>query len=101
MIRQALAGRRIAVTGSTGFLGTAVVERLLRAVPDCSLVLLVRAGRRTSAAQRVQREILRNDAFDNLRSILGSTFDEEMARRITVIAGDVSTRRPRPRRRRP
>ena len=41
--------------------------------------------------QRVQREILRNDAFDNLRSILGTTFDEEMARRITVIAGDVSS----------
>jgi HAD superfamily hydrolase (TIGR01490 family) len=91
MIKQALAGRRIAVTGSTGFLGTAVVERLLRAVPDCSLVLLVRSGRRTSAAQRVQREILRNDAFDNLRSILGSTFDEDMARRVTVISGDVST----------
>ena len=66
MIQQALAGRRIAVTGSTGFLGTAVVERLLRAVPDCHLVLLVRSGRRTSAAQRVQREIIRNDAFDAL-----------------------------------
>ncbi len=91
MIEQALAGRRIAVTGSTGFLGTAVVERLLRSVPECSLVLLVRAGRRTSAQQRVQREILRNDAFDKLREILGSEFDEAMARRITVISGDVST----------
>ncbi len=91
MIQQALAGRRIAVTGSTGFLGTAVVERLLRAVPDCSLVLLVRSGRRTSAAQRVQREVLRNDAFDNLRSILGEAFEEDIARRVTVISGDVST----------
>ena len=91
MIQQALAGRRIAVTGSTGFLGTAVVERLLRAVPDCTLVLLVRSGRRTSAAQRVQREIIRNDAFDALRSILGDRFDEEIARRVTVISGDVST----------
>ena len=91
MIREALAGRRIAVTGSTGFLGTAIVERLLRAVPDCSLVLLVRSGRRTSAAQRVQREILRNDAFDHLRELLGDRFDEEIARRVTVITGDVST----------
>jgi HAD superfamily hydrolase (TIGR01490 family) len=91
MIREALAGRRIAVTGSTGFLGTAVVERLLRAVPDCSLVLLVRSGRRTSAVQRVQREILRNDAFDHLRELLGERFDEEIARRVTVITGDVST----------
>ena len=91
MIADALAGKRIFVTGSTGFLGTAVVERLLRAVPDCSLVLLVRSGRRTTAAQRVQREILRNDAFDNLRAILGDRFDDDMARRVTVVSGDVST----------
>jgi alcohol-forming fatty acyl-CoA reductase len=50
VIAEALAGKRIAVTGSTGFLGTAIVEKLLRSVPDCELVLLVRAGRRTTAA---------------------------------------------------
>ena len=42
VIHEQLGGKRIAVTGSTGFLGTALVERLLRSVPDCSLVLLVR-----------------------------------------------------------
>ena len=66
MIAESLAGKRIAVTGATGFLGTALVERFLRAVPGCELVLLVRAGRRSSALQRVQREVLRNDAFDRL-----------------------------------
>jgi HAD superfamily hydrolase (TIGR01490 family) len=92
VIAEALAGRRIAVTGSTGFVGTALVERLLRAVPDCEIVLLVRPGRRTTAAQRVQREILRNDAFDSLRRDWGAErFAEEGARRITVVAGDVGT----------
>ena len=67
MIADSLAGRRIAITGSTGFVGTALVERLLRGVPGCELVLLVRPGRRASAAQRVAREVLRNDAFDRLR----------------------------------
>jgi len=38
MISEQLAGRRIAITGSTGFVGTALVERLLRAAPDCELV---------------------------------------------------------------
>ena len=33
MIAEGLRGKRIAVTGATGFLGTALVERLLRAVP--------------------------------------------------------------------
>ena len=67
MIAEALAGKRIAVTGSTGFVGTALVERLLRGVPGCELVLLVRAGKRTTAADRVKREILKNNAFDRLR----------------------------------
>ena len=76
MLREALAGRRIAVTGATGFLGTALVERLLRSVPDCRVVLLVRPGRR-GAAERVRREILRNDCFDRLpRASCGDRFDE-------------------------
>ena len=37
---------RILVTGATGFLGTALVERLLRSVPDCEVVVLVRPTRR-------------------------------------------------------
>jgi HAD superfamily hydrolase (TIGR01490 family) len=90
VITEALAGQRIAVTGATGFLGTALVERLLRSVPDTRLVLLVRPGRRSSAARRVEREILRNDAFDRLRAELGDYFDAVMATRIEVVSGDVA-----------
>ncbi len=91
VIADALDGVRIAVTGATGFLGTALVERLLRSVPGCELALIVRSGRRTVAAERVKREILRNDAFDRLREELGSPgFDEMVSRRIHVIDGDMS-----------
>ncbi len=94
MIAESLAGKRIAITGATGFVGTALVERLLRAVPDCELVLLVRPGRRSIAAERVRKELLKNDAFDLLRKNLKDTaedFDSMCARRIVTIAGDVST----------
>ncbi|MEM9516877.1 MAG: HAD-IB family phosphatase [Actinomycetota bacterium] len=89
-IVAALSGKRIAITGATGFVGTALVERLLRAIPDCQLVLLIRDGQRTKAARRTQREILRNDAFDRLRSEHPDDFDEAVASRITTIAGDVT-----------
>ena len=95
VIAEALAGKRIAITGSTGFVGTALVERLLRSVPDCELILLVRDSTRTRAAARVQKELLKNDAFDRLREHCAApgspeTFAELTARRITTITGDVS-----------
>ncbi len=87
-----LAGTRIAITGSTGFLGTALVERLLRSVPECELVLLVRPGKRSTPAQRARREIFRNNAFDRLLNDLGKTeFWAMIERRVTIVAGDVGT----------
>jgi fatty acyl-CoA reductase len=90
VIAESLSGKRIAITGATGFVGTALVERLLRSVPGCELVLLVRDGKRTSAATRVKREILGNDAFDRLRAEHGDAFENAVSTRITTIAGDVS-----------
>lgn len=92
MIAEELAGKRIAITGGTGFVGTALIERLLRSVPGCRLVLLVRPGKRTSVDERVRREIFKNNAFDRLRRELGKDeFETMVAERVAVIAGDVST----------
>ena len=86
VIAEALAGKRIAVTGATGFVGTALVERLLRGVPDCELVLLVRAGKRTTAAAAgaagdPQERRLRPAARPS--SAARTAFDEMTARRVT------------------
>ena len=91
MIADQLNGRRVAITGSTGFLGTALVERLLRSAPGCNLVLLLRPGRMRTVEQRARREIFKNDAFDRLRADLGDDFDAMIERRVTVIRGDVGT----------
>jgi len=89
-IEGALAGQRIAITGTTGFLGTNLVERILREIPDTHLVLLVRPGRR-GAQQRVDREILRNDCFDRLREMWGADeFKQIAASRITAVAADIT-----------
>ena len=104
MIAEALAGKRIAITGRTGFVGTALVERLLRGVPDCELVLLVRDGKRTPAARAGPARDLQEQ---RLRPPAGRSCAEPAARRstrwppgaITTIAGDVSTDGLGPRRR--
>jgi alcohol-forming fatty acyl-CoA reductase len=93
MIAEALDGTRIAITGGTGFVGTALIERLLRAVPGCELVLLVRSGKRHDAAERVRREVFKNDAFDRLRDMCAQgeeSFAAMTARRVRTISGDVS-----------
>jgi alcohol-forming fatty acyl-CoA reductase len=90
-VRDALAGKRFFITGATGFLGTALVERLLRSIPDCQVVLLIRPGRRSTPLQRATKEILKNDCFDRLRSEYGDRFDAEAAARVTAVAGDVGT----------
>ena len=94
MISERLAGKRIAITGSTGFVGTALVERLLRSAPRCELVLLVRPSKRHDPAERVRREIFKNNAFDRLKAQLNDTtepFAAMVARRVHAIGGDVST----------
>ena len=89
MLREALAGRRIAITGATGFLGTALAERVLRCLPETEVVVIVRPGRR-GARERVERDLLRNNCFDRLRGQLGDGFAREAARRVLPLAGDVT-----------
>ncbi len=51
--------------------------------------MLVRPTRRSDAAARLAREVVRNDCFDRLRSELGERFDDEVATRLVAVAGDV------------
>src|SRR5688500_609428 len=92
MTAEPLAGRRIAITGGTGLRRPALIERLLRNVPGCQLVLLIRPGRRSTVEQRAKREIFGNNAFDRLREALGrDAFEQMVEDRVTPIAGDVGS----------
>ena len=85
-----LSGKRILLTGVTGFLGQVIFERLLGDVPGGEIVLLVRSQTGSSSRERVEY-LFRKPAFDVLRARLGedglrALLDE----RATVIDGDFS-----------
>jgi alcohol-forming fatty acyl-CoA reductase len=89
-VRASLAGRRMLLTGATGFVGEALLERVLSDLPETTVALLVRGKPGATARQRVE-QLLAKPAFGALRERLG---EDGVARvleeRIEVLDGDLS-----------
>jgi HAD superfamily hydrolase (TIGR01490 family) len=81
-----LAGQRVFLTGVTGFVGEALLERMLGDLPDTRLVVLIRARSGATAADRL-RQLLDKPAFARLRE-RGPV--EDLLARIEVIEGDLA-----------
>ena len=95
-IAQALAGKRVLVTGVTGFVGEALLERILHDLPDTSVVVVVRARGGQTADQRV-RHLLTKPAFGRLRARDGdAAVDALVGTRITVLEGELPDVPPLP-----
>ena len=91
MIADALKGKTILVTGSTGFLGKSIVEKCLRSIPDIGRInLAIRSSARRPAAERLEREVLSSPAFKRLKDELGEeAFANLAAARLGVIEIDL------------
>ncbi|HEY6711043.1 MAG TPA: SDR family oxidoreductase, partial [Rubrobacter sp.] len=90
MLGEAYKDKKILLTGGTGFLGTALIEKILRSLPDLGrLYLLVRHSRGKSAADRFERDVLGATAFRGLREKLGDDFEDYVSKKVRVLEGDV------------
>ena len=79
------------LTGATGFLGQATLERVLASYPDTRITLLVRGRSGSSAEERVAR-LLRLPVFDRWRERLGEQAAEaEVRDRVRVLDADLGT----------
>ena len=88
-IEEALAGQRILLTGVTGFVGEALLERILFDLPETQVVVVVRARGGMNAEQRV-RHLLTKAAFQRLRDRDGGdAVDALVGTRIAVLEGDL------------
>src|SRR4051795_6440823 len=80
-LRERLSGRRVFLTGATGFVGEALLERLLSDFQDVRLSVLIRPRGATSGADRFA-ELLGKPAFGALRArrtVEGRSLDDIVA----------------------
>lgn len=84
-LARRLSRERILLTGATGFLGSALLARLLRVTPGGEPVhVLLRSDARASARDRLERDVLSSSAFR------ASGLGPEAAERIQVVEGDLT-----------
>ncbi len=86
-LSESLAGRRLLLTGATGFVGEALLHRILDALPRTHVSVLVRPKGATSAADRV-RELLAKPIFTEAVE-RGGGIDAVLAERVRVLVGDL------------
>jgi long-chain acyl-CoA synthetase len=94
-IQEFFTGKTVLVTGATGFLGKALVEKILRSLPGIRrLYLLIRpkdrGSRPVGADERFWGEVLKSSIFDRLKREHGDGFDAFVEDRVAVINGDLT-----------
>jgi alcohol-forming fatty acyl-CoA reductase len=90
-IADRLAGRRLGITGVTGFVGQALMARLLDDVPDARLLVLARPGTNSSATDRITELLRTATAFQALRDRGGL---EAGLERVEVVTADLDDDAP-------
>ncbi|XP_029679896.1 putative fatty acyl-CoA reductase CG5065 [Formica exsecta] len=86
-IVETFAGRKIMLTGGTGFLGKVILEKFLRCLPEIAQIyMLIRLKKGKDPKQRLL-EILNSPLFEEVKAERGLPAIEKV---ITVVSGDVS-----------
>lgn len=87
-----LRGKQILITGTTGFLGKVVLEKLIRAVPEIGGIhLLIRGNKHhPDARSRFLNEIATSSVFERLRDQDTEAFEHFMEERVHCVTGEVT-----------
>ena len=92
-------GKVLFITGGTAFLGQPMVAKILTALPDVhKMYLLIRcradaSGRRISAQERLENELLTSDVFASLRQHHGANFDAWAKQKLFAVEGELTDER--------
>ena len=92
-------GKVVLIAGATGFLGQALVAKILTALPDVKRIyLLIRSqtgtdGEKRTATDRLENEVFTSSAFAKLKQIHGEQFDGWIREKICAVEGDMAYER--------
>lgn len=89
---QQLAGKHLLITGTTGFLGKVVLEKLIRDVPTIGGIYLLIRGNSAhpTARERFLGEVASSSIFGPLRQRSRARFERFCSERIHCITGEVT-----------
>jgi long-chain acyl-CoA synthetase len=90
-LEQIFKGRRIMITGATGFLGKDFLSLMLRWHPEVERIYLLIRGDRRGSSNRYRREILDSPALGPVREHLGAAFASIVEKKIFVLPGDITS----------
>ena len=92
-------GKVILIAGATGFLGQALVAKILTALPDVKRIyLLIRSqtganGEKRTATDRLENEVFTSSAFAKLKQIHGEQYDGWLHEKVCAVEGDMAYER--------
>ena len=91
-VKGQFAGKRILITGTTGFLGKVVIEKIIRDIPDVEkLILLVRGNDKyPTARERFDHEIALSTIFDRLKDESAACFRQFCKEKIECVTGELT-----------
>lgn len=92
LVLEQLRGKQVLLTGTTGFLGKVVLEKLIRAVPDIGgITLLIRGnGKYASARERFFNEVACSSVFEHLKINHPDYFDRFCTEKIDCVTGEIT-----------
>lgn len=87
-----LKGKHILITGTTGFVGKVMLEKIMRTVPDIGGVYLVIRGNKkhANAGSRFANEIATSSVFEHLKLNSPDYFNDFCDNRVHCISGEIS-----------
>lgn len=91
-IKDKYSNKSILITGSTGFLGKVVLEKLIRDLPSIKEVYLLIRGNKSypDALSRFEQEICQSSVFEYLSANEKKSFNHFLNSKIKCITGDIT-----------